>query len=394
MEKQVLSAAIQSREAYNKIARLVRPDEFTEVTRELWRLIDEFYTIDPDAVSVNTDLLFEVIERELPRQSDLLIAEIRGLSNTSPPNLVAEVIKVKRKHAANDIIEELARNPNSDKVLDLMDHYTDIADIEEEDNTAPANESAASMLKDLANPENLIKLYPAVLNEAIDGGVIPGNHILIFARPNIGKTMTVINLARGMCRDGHRVLHLINEEPKKQVVQRYVSRFSGLEKQEVYLDIDRAVDMANDNGFGNLYVEDINPGTFHEIRGLIEKIEPEVVIIDQLRNVRVGDQENSARTMERLATEARNLCKRYGIVVVSITQAGDSATNKLVLSDSDIDSSKTGIPAQCDLILGVGADDAQKQGHMRTITIVKNKLTPLHTYYPVRVNENLSKIVS
>ena len=274
-----------------------------------------------------------------------------------------------------------------------MDHFTDIADLELEEEIKPANEDAVTVLQDLANPDNLIKIYPTVLNDAIDGGVIAGNHILVFARPNIGKTMFVINLARGFARDGRRVLHLINEEPKKQVVQRYVSRFSGLEKHEVYNNIDEAVQKANRNGFGNLYCEDINPGTFHEIRGLIERIEPEVVIIDQLRNVRIKD-DNRVTALERAATEARNLCKKYGIVVVSITQAGDSASNKLVLSDSDIDSSKTGIPAQCDLIIGIGADDNQKASHMRTVTIVKNKLTPVHEYYPVRVNENLSKIVS
>ena len=274
-----------------------------------------------------------------------------------------------------------------------MDHFSDVTELEESEDLTPAAESAAYILQELSNPDNLIKIYPNVLNAAIDGGLTPGNHVLVFARPNIGKTMFVINLARGFARDGRRVLHLINEEPKKQVIQRYVSRFSGLEKHEVYLDISEAINKANANGFENLYVEDINPGTFHEIRCLIEKINPEIVIIDQLRNVKIKD-DNRVTALEHAATEARNLCKKYGIVVVSITQAGDSASNKLVLTDSDIDSSKTGIPAQMDLILGIGADQTQKDSHMRTVTIVKNKLSPVHEYYPVRVDENLSKIIS
>lgn len=384
---------MQSREAYNKIARLVYPDEFSEVSSELWRRIDSYYTADPSAEHVELSLFCDIIKRELPKQSDILVNEINSLGSTSVPNLLAEIVKVKRKHAAQEIMNELAVNPHSTKVLDLMDHFSDISEVEADDEVHPANEDAVSILQELSIPDNLIRIYPAVLNNDIDGGLIPGNHVLIFARPNIGKTMFVINLARGIARDGRRVLHLINEEPKKQVIQRYVSRFSGIEKHDVYTNIDHAVKVANDNGFGNLYVEDINPGTFHEIRGLIEKVKPDVVIIDQLRNVTMKD-DNRVTALERLATEARNLCKKYGIVVVSVTQAGDSASNKLVLSDSDIDSSKTGIPAQCDLILGIGADDNQKAAHMRTVTIVKNKLAPYHNYYPVRVNENLSKIVS
>jgi len=105
-------------------------------------------------------------------------------------------------------------------------------------------------------------------------------------------------------------------------------------------------------------------------------------------------EESRVNGLEKLATEARNLAKRYGVLVISVTQAGDSATNKLVLTDSDIDSSKTGIPAQCDLILGLGVDETQRSQSMRTLTIVKNKITNIHEYYPVRVDENLSKIVS
>jgi hypothetical protein len=168
---------------------------------------------------------------------------------------------------------------------------------------------------------------------------------------------------------------------------------SGLTKREVYQDIDHALEIAKASGLSNIFIEDVNPGPFHEIRGLIEKIKPDVVIIDQIRNIRMK-QEGKVQQLEAAATEARNLAKKYNIVVVSVTQAGDSASNKLVLSDSDIDNSKTGIPGQCDLILGLGVDDAQRRGNMRTVTIVKNKITNVHEFYPVRVDENLSKIVS
>ena len=328
----------------------------------------------------------------MPRHSDIILLELDAVSETSIPNLLEELTKLKKKALSEAIILELASRPNSLAAIDLMDEYKSVS-IEDVADPEPVSASARDVLSELSNPDNLIKIYPAILNDALDGGVIRGNHILIFAKSNVGKTMTVINMARGMARDGYKVLHLINEEPRKQVLQRYVSRCSGLSKREAYADIDAAVSKAEEGGLSNIYIEDINPGTFAEIRSLIEKIEPDIVIIDQLRNVRVKE-ESRVNQLEMAATEARNLAKRYNIVVVSVTQAADTASDKLVLTDSDIDSSKVGIPGQCDLILGVGVNNEQRHANMRTITIVKNKITSTHDYYACRVDEGLSKVVS
>jgi len=392
MEKQVLAAALQSREAFNKIRTLTTKKDFTDISAEVWRLINRFYDLDSEATAVDIELFKQIILEEVPRHSDIILLELDALSDTSVPNLIQELIKLKKKSISEDLITELATNPLSNKASTLMETFQEI-DIEQAEDPEDAGEIAHDILVDLANPENQIKLYPTIINTAIDGGVIGGNHILVFARSNCGKTMFNINAVRGMARDGHKVLHLINEEPRKQLLLRYINRCSGLTKREVYADIDGAITKAKENGLSNIFIEDINPGTFTEVRGLIERIKPDVVVLDQLRNMTVKE-ESRVNGLEKLATEARNLAKRYGIVVISVTQAGDSATNKLVLTESDIDSSKTGIPAQCDLILGLGVDETQRAQGMRTLTIVKNKITSTHEYYPVRVTEDLSKIVS
>lgn len=392
MERQIVAAALQSREAFNRIQSLTNPRDFSDVSAELWRKIARFYEIDTEATSVNIELLKQIVIEEIPRHSDIILLELDSLSETSVPNLLAELTNLKKKKVSEAILTELAMNPTSESVIDLMQEYQSVT-VEEVEDVEPASNIAKDILVELANPENQIKLYPAVLNDATGGGAIGGNHILVFARSNAGKTMFTINCVRGMARDGRRVLHLINEEPRKQLLLRYINRCSGLTKREVYADIDAAIARAKESGLDNIYIEDINPGTFAEVRGLIEKIKPDVVVLDQLRNMTVKE-ESRVNGLEKLATEARNLAKRYGIVVISVTQAGDSATNKLVLTESDIDSSKTGIPAQCDLILGLGVNDEQKHQQMRTLTIVKNKIENIHEYYPVRVDENLSKIVS
>ncbi|MCK5016220.1 MAG: AAA family ATPase, partial [Candidatus Peribacteraceae bacterium] len=248
-------------------------------------------------------------------------------------------------------------------------------------------------LEYLSDKSNLIRVYPNELNDRIDGGLIPGNSVLVFARPNTGKTQFAINLTRGFIRDGRRVLYLINEEPKRQLLSRMISRLTNKVRTEIYSDVDAAVKEAKKNGLDNFFLEDINPGTFPQIRGLIEKVKPEILVIDQLRNLDVKS-DTRVNQLETAATEARNLAKRYGIVVISMTQAGDSAHNKLALEMNDVDFSNTGIPAQMDLMIGIGINQQFRDQNMRMISIAKNKITSDHSHFPVAVDEALSKMVS
>lgn len=392
VEKKIIAAAIQSREACSKLHRLLTEQEFSEVGAELFKRIVQYYEVDPEAEEVDIDLLKAGIYEDMPKQADIVCTELNDLKQTSVPNLLREVSRLKKKAISQEIIQALARNPESADAASLMDKFTDLEEIEE-DVVESVSDQARAVLAEMSERTDLIQIYPKCLNDAVDGGVMRGSHVVVFARPNIGKTMTVVNMGAMMAYKGHRVLHLMNEEPKKQLMLRYISRLSGKNRREVYQDIDAAVDLAEKRGLQNVFIEDINPGTFHEIRGLIDHVKPDVVIIDQLRNIRVKD-DSKVGQLEKAATEARNLAKHYDIVVISVTQAGDSASGKAVLSDSDIDSSKTGIPGQCDLIIGVGADDNQRKSGLRTMTIVKNKITNVHEFYAVRVQEDISKIES
>jgi hypothetical protein len=67
--------------------------------------------------------------------------------------------------------------------------------------------------------------------------------------------------------------------------------------------------------------------------------------------------------------------------MVSLTQAGNSATDKAVVEISDIDSSKVGIPAQGDLIIAIGADQQMKASGVRIINLPKNKLSGKHEFF-------------
>jgi KaiC/GvpD/RAD55 family RecA-like ATPase len=194
-----------------------------------------------------------------------------------------------------------------------------------------------------------------------------------------------------MLRDGHRVLYFMNEEPASQVLKRLVQRITNKPHDFIKRQLREAVAESHDL-MKNLFIKELAPGTFKEIYSMTNVVKPDVVVIDQLRNIRTRD-DNRVTALEAMAMEARALGKTHNCIVVSVTQAGDSARNKLVLDDGDIDFSNTGIPATADLIIGIGANQEYINSGKRMITIVKNKLGPEHTSFPVQIDPGLSKIL-
>ena len=115
-------------------------------------------------------------------------------------------------------------------------------------------------------------------------------------------------------------------------------------------------------------------------------------MLDQLRNLNMG-QENYVLKLEEAATQARTWAKKYSCVVVSVTQAGDSASGKAVLDLGDVDYSNTGIPAQADVMIGIGASEAQRQAGEVMISLPKNKVSGCHEWFACTTEPHLSKIL-
>jgi hypothetical protein len=210
---------------------------------------------------------------------------------------------------------------------------------------------------------------------------------------NCGKTAFTINLGSGVARYGKRVMHLINEDRKEDVYLRYVCNLSGMDKHGVRDDPSLAQSKAGAAGLSNVIVIAIKPGTPDQIKRLIQKYQPDVVIVDQLRNLQVKA-DSRVNQLESAATAMRNIGKQENVLMVSVTQAGDSARDKLILDDGDIDFSNTGIPAQADLLIGIGCNEEYKASGQRIINLIKNKIGAVEEHFPVKIFEPLSRYTS
>ena len=82
------------------------------------------------------------------------------------------------------------------------------------------------------------------------------------------------------------------------------------------------------------------------------------------------------------------------VLAISVTQAGDSADNKAVLDMGDVDYSNTGIPAQADVMIGVGVTAELEAENRRMFSLPKNKISGDHSSFPVNVLPHLSRVTS
>jgi archaellum biogenesis ATPase FlaH len=395
IEKRLLTACVKSRPAFEEVFSRISPQQMSEVGSLVGELISDFYTVDKDAKEIDKGVLIHRVEssRGSAATTDAILDYLGSLSSdVSIPNLLEDIRKYRQQKLGDEIVMNLVNQVDSKIILEKMIEYQDIGlENPEEDEQVFKEFKIADLVKNSYTKENLIKVFPKELNDRIDGGCRPGHHVVVYARPEVGKTLFVINMTAGFLLHNHRVLYVGNEDPASDILMRIVSRLSKMNKQQIMENPDEAEQRAFERGYRNLVVAGLSPGNFFEIRKLVEKYDPKVVILDQLRNIDVAS-ESRVQGLEKAATEARNLAKRYGLVVVSVTQAGESAEGKAILDRSDIDFSKTGIPATADLMVGIGADASMEKYGLRTISLPKNKLSGNHDHFTVQINPQLGTV--
>lgn len=391
---------LSSRKAYDELSHVLTAKDLSEDGNLIYEQLSKFYGRDAAAQHIDKDVFLKQLERSHPRHFKHLAAITQELSTAqSVPNVVEAFYELKIQRVQLELSSALINNDKG-KIEDLMARYVQLSgeedlELDESQETLVGTDVDINDLITSFKPDNLIKIYPKALNDKVDGGLMRGHHMLVFARPEVGKSMFAVNLSCGFLSQGLKVLYLINEDPAKAIYMRHMSRLTGLNKFQVMENPHAAHVKALDAGMKHLVLKGLSPGTAGEIDALVNKYRPDCVIVDQLRNIKVRNMEGGlVHALEANAIAMRNLAKRRQVLVVSVTQAGDSATDKLVLGMSDVDSSKTGIPAAVDLMVGIGANSDFLFKQQRMLSLCKNKPSGDHSYFPVQVDEAISKISS
>ena len=326
------------------------------------------------------NLLEEIKEQELPNKK---IAS--NILKAMHKRNVAQKIAVQATEIFNGKEEALS------SIQNLLDSSNEV-EKEEYDCVTSDIDNLLDALKD--NTKWKFNLAP--LRERVNG-VGEGNLLVVFARPESGKTAFWVNLVageNGFLTQGAKVCALINEEPAIRTQMRLINAYTGMTFEEIQEDIPTAKEKWSQVST-NIKILDTVDWTLDKVDSFVAKEQPDIVVIDQLDKVHMPG--NFARTDEKLRaiyTGAREIAKRRNCCIIAISQASADASGKLDITFDMMENSKTGKAAEADVIIGVGfRNKLDTDQDLRSLAISKNKITGWHGMIACKIIPQLSRYV-
>jgi DNA repair protein RadA/Sms len=169
-----------------------------------------------------------------------------------------------------------------------------------------ASQNEPQLLRDVvADGFERVSLSMGELDRVLGGGLVPGSLVLIGGDPGIGKSTLLLQASAALAATGRPVLYVSGEESAQQIKLR-AARL-GLTGDGLYLLTETNVDV---------------------IIGHIERLDPQLVVIDSIQTVYLDELESAAGSVSQVRESAAQLmqvAKGRGISVVLIghvTKAG------------------------------------------------------------------------
>ena len=386
MEKELIKLLLK-KDFYNKNKSKLSKEFFTNGTGALYETIQRAHDDSDKDLSISevSSLHMEVYNPASTRAKKenfySLVDEIKELE------LPSEKI-------ANNLLHSLFKRRIANKIAVLASEIyngkdADFSEIKKQ-LEIPFDEDVDEYEYVTGNINNLIeklkdntkwKFNLAPLKEAVHG-VGEGNLIIIFARPEAGKTAFWVNLVAGIdgfASQGAKVCALINEEPAIRTQMRLINAHTGMTMDEIRADIESANKKWAEVR-QNIHILDTVDWSLDSVDEFVQKEKPDILVIDQLD--KVGVTGTFARTDEKLRaiyTGAREVAKRNDCCVIAISQASADGQGKFDLTFDMMEGSKTGKAAEADVIIGVGhRDKMDTDERVRSLAISKNKITGWH----------------
>ena len=398
MEKELIKLLL-NKNFYNKNKSKLTKEFFTNGTGTLYETIQSAHEDSDQDLSIGevSTLHLEVYNPALTRASkenfNVLIDEIK---NTELPNekIAQNIIRSLFKRRIAEKIAVLANEiyNGSDADFTEIRKQLDVT-FEEVNDYAYITGNIEDLIEQLKdNTKWKFNLEP--LRDKVNG-VGDGNLVIIFARPEAGKTAFWVNLVSGVdgfASQGAKVCALINEEPAIRTQMRLINAYTGMTFDEIRADSQEANKKWAEVR-QNIKILDTVDWSLDDVDEFVQKENPDILIVDQLDKVNVKG--SFARTDEKLRaiyTGAREIAKRNNCCVIAVSQASADGQGKFDLTFDMMEGSKTGKAAEADVIIGVGhRDKLDTDERIRSLAISKNKITGWHGQLVCTIVPELSR---
>ena len=412
-EQAILGAMLIEREAISKVVELLRPEDcYREAHRLIFSAMLELFNKN-DAVDMVTII-------ELLRKGDKLeaaggISYITSLANSVPT--AANVLY----HAK--IVEEKAL------LRQLINAATNIASLGYEGNEEVTNildtaektilsVSSRRMGGEFTPIKSIIfdaftkieQLYASKGSitglstgfkdlDRLTAGLQPSDLILIAARPSMGKTAFVLNIAQHIgIKEKKAVAFFSLEMSKEQLVQRMLCAESTIDSQRLRIgelepnDWTKLVAGADRLSSAPIFIDDTSGITVMEMRSKCRRLKIEydlqLIIIDYLQlmqgSSKKGGSENRQQEISEISRSLKGLAREIGVPVIALSQLSRNVESRQVKKPMLSDLRESGsLEQDADIVAFLYRDDYynpdSEQKNITEVIIAKHRNGPVDT---------------
>lgn len=216
-------------------------------------------------------------------------------------------------------------------------------------------------------PKPKIYLTPFKTFNEKTGGFITGDFILISARPGIGKTGIMCNMAIDSAKREYSVAFLSLEMSTFSILSRFFGSELGIDTRSFRLSNLNASQQGSvaqtvlDWADFKIFVEDRRIAQFRDIERIIRENKPEVVFLDYIQLLHTGRHENRNSELDFISNRLKEIARIHRCVVVAGCQLSRKAEGKDNAELSDLRDSGS-LEQAADMVIMLNPrDDNQKE---------------------------------
>lgn len=366
-EVAVLGGMILDSEALTRVVHLVQPDYFyvpahTLIFKQIATLFSKGQPVD--FISV-TDALRAQEQLDQAGGSSYIMSLVHSIPTTANIEYYAQIVEryaiLRKLIRAGTSIVELGFSQEEKEISHILNQAEqtifEIGQHKLGEGLEHIQHGLWSLFEELErgynDPEAFLKKNMSTgytdLNMMLGGGFAPSDLIILAARPAMGKTALVLNIAVNMATQHNKPVAMFNlEMSKEQLITRMLCMESGMNSRALrsgtlhtdeWQSLSNAITKLSD---APIYIDDTSNVTPGEVRAKSRRLKAEqkdlgLIIIDYLQLMETGNSENRVQEVSKISRSLKQLARELNVPVVALSQlsrAVESRTNKRpMLSD-------------------------------------------------------------
>lgn len=331
----------------------------TQVMWKIFKRLRDYYLNYTDPLSLD-DLkaihLSEMAGIHINKKQEFEKA-YEDIAETNVSQACEELVRTARRNALLFDAQDAIDSGQLVRATELLQKAEEV----DQDEITEFDQYRLTELQDDIDGNNKWKWAIPELEEHLDGFGAERS-VLVYARPNTGKTSFISYNVVSMMRQGAKLLHFsISEDTKVALVKRYYQAAYHKKDEVIEANMEKASDAFERDFGGKFFLKNVATLTLKQAREYIEACRPDIVVFDQYQKVKVyHDQEaRSDEVLTLVVQKLKELAKEFQFGLILATQADAKAENKKWLGMDNVAGSKTGVAGELQAMIGIGKDNAE-----------------------------------